>query len=115
MSAKTQFTDQEKAIVQYFKDKLIARGVEKFARDWHLRQLSIARNMLAGDKAPSFEEWKRCIDWCFNHKFWGDKVDHLARVEALWAQHCMHAGRKKDLPVNTEGSEDKFSLINWGV
>ncbi len=102
---KTEFNENEKALVKYFKDKLVALGVEKFPRDWHLKQLSTARNMLAGEKAPSVDEWKACIDWCFKEPFWKDKVDHLARVESLWPKYCLQGGRK----VRKEN--DKYRLL----
>ncbi len=102
---KTEFTEQEKALVKYFKEQLAVRGVEKYPRDWHLKQLTVARNMLAGEKAPALEEWQKCIDWCFKHKFWKDKVDHLARVEALWPRYCLQGGRK------TKQEKDKFRLL----
>lgn len=105
MPPRTEFTEQEKDLVQYLKDKLIARGVKKFPRNWHLLQLSVARNMLAGDNAPSLDNWKACVDWCFKDKFWRDKIDHLARVETLWTKFCLQGGRK------AKEKKDKFSLL----
>ena len=98
MPPKTKFSDIEKALVDYLKSKLATHGIKKFPRDWHLKQLSTARNMLAGDNAPSLEQWKACIDWCFKEPFWKDKVDHLARVEALWPKYCLQERKpsKKD-------------------
>ncbi|WP_027364007.1 hypothetical protein [Desulfotruncus alcoholivorax] len=86
------FSDSEKALVAYLKEKLGERGAHKFPRDWHLKQLTTARHMLAGDKAPSVEEWKGCMDWAFKDNFWGDKVDHLARIEAFWPKYILKAG-----------------------
>lgn len=108
MSPKTEFTEPEKALVAYFKAKLAARGVEKFPRNWHLKQLTIARNMLAGDKAPSLEDWQSCIDWCFIDPYWKDKVDHLARVEALWSKYCLKRGPKRADKL------DKYRLLYHG-
>ncbi|MEW6423154.1 MAG: hypothetical protein AB1523_00160 [Bacillota bacterium] len=95
---------EEKALVEYLKAKLESRGVLKLPRDWHLRNLSVARTMLDGENAPSVEEWKACIDWAFAHEFWGDKVDHLARVANLWPKYVLQKrggkqgrARKKEL------------------
>lgn len=92
--SKTEFTDDEKSLVQYLKEKLSVRGVKKLPRDWHLKQLSTARVMLAGENAPTLAQWKACIDWAFVHDFWGDKVDHLARVEGLWAKYVLQKNKK---------------------
>jgi len=105
MPPKTKFSDQEKSLYEYFKSKLVERDINKFPRDWHLKQLSVARNMLAGDNAPSLEDWQNCIDWCFKHPYWKDKVDHLARVEALWPKFCLQGGRK------ARKENDKYRLL----
>ncbi|MCR4442944.1 MAG: hypothetical protein QHH10_11985 [Peptococcaceae bacterium] len=89
---KTAFTDQEKELVGYFKVQLKSRGINKFPRDWHLKQLSTARDMLAGSTAPTLEQWKACIDWAFCDRYWKDKVDHLARILALWPQFVLKGG-----------------------
>lgn len=89
------YTEEEKALVEYLKDKLKARGVTKFPRDWHLKQLSVARTMLDGDQAPTVEQWKGCIDWAFSHPYWGDKIDHLARISWLWTQYVLRGHHKK--------------------
>jgi len=89
------YSDNEKALVGYFKEQLKVRGILKFPRDWHLKQLAMARNMLAGENAPSLVEWKACIEWAFSDAFWGDKMDHLARVENLWAKYMLQAKKKK--------------------
>jgi hypothetical protein len=102
---KIAFTEEEKALVKYLKEKLAARGIEKFPRDFHLKQLTIARNMLAGDNAPTVEEWQKCIDWCFKEPFWKDKVDHLARVETLWSKYCLQGGRK------AAKQDDKYHIL----
>lgn len=101
------FTDKEKEIVAYLKQKLVERGVKKFPRDWHLKQSAVARGMLAGPAAPTLEQWKECIDWLFKHKFWGDKVDHLSRVEALWVQYALQGSKnqKTDQPDNDKRKE----------
>lgn len=107
---KKPYTDDEKILVAYLKEKLAQRGVKKFPRDWHLKQLTTARGMLAGPTAPSLEQWKSCIDWLFRHRFWGDKIDHLARVEALWVQYTLQnknvAGSKSD-----EANDKRRELI----
>lgn len=109
MKKQKAYTEEEKALVEYLKAKLEARGVLKLPRDWHLRNLSVARTMLDGENAPSVEEWKACIDWAFAHDFWGDKVDHLARVMNLWPRYVLQKKktggsekrqRKKDLIRN---------------
>lgn len=104
MPPRNKFTEQEKLLVDYFKSKLVAFGITKFPRDWHLKQLSIARNMLAGDNAPSLEEWQNCIEWCFKDPYWKDKVDHLARVEALWPKYCLQVRKPKK-------ENDKYRLL----
>lgn len=104
---KKGFTEDEKALVEYLKEKLKQRGVMKFPRDWHLKQLTVARDMLAGEKAPGLEEWKTCIDWLMDHKYWGDKVDHLYRVEALWTQYILQA---KKAPA-AQGSDRRKEII----
>lgn len=97
--ARTRYTDEERLLVDYLKAKLLARGVKRLPRDWHLKQLSMARVMLSGDNSPSLDEWKACIDWCFNHKYWSDKVDHLARADNLWTKYVLQArGASKEEP-----------------
>jgi hypothetical protein len=96
------FPDNEKNLVAYLKEKLIQRGVKRYPRDWHLKQLSVARRMLSGTSAPDVEQWKKCIDWLFNHPFWNDKIDHLARVEEKWVQFAL---QNKD-KIITESSEN---------
>lgn len=91
-SKRNDFSQEEKELVAYFKDKLKSRGITKFPRDWHLKQLSVARYLLSGDKPPSLDEWKSCIDWAFGDPYWGDKVDHLARIEALWPKYMLKHG-----------------------
>jgi len=89
------YTETEKALVAYLKKALEARGVRKFPRDWHLKQLSCARTMLDGPAAPTLEEWQACIDWALAHSFWRDKIDHLARISWLWTQYCLQKSKKK--------------------
>lgn len=87
------YSPEEKELVAYFREKLVAAGVDKFPRDWHLKQLATARAMLAAADGPGLEEWKACIDWAFSHPFWGDKVDHLARVQDLWVEYRLKRRR----------------------
>jgi hypothetical protein len=94
----TCFTDEEKALVEYLKSRLKSRGVEKYPRDWHLKQLSVARDMLSGETAPTVEQWEACMDWLFNDEFWGDKIDHLSRVLALWPKYVLRKNNKKAKP-----------------
>ena len=94
MAKRTVFTEEEKSLAAYLKEKLASRGVKKLPRDWHLKQLSTARIMLAGANAPALREWKACIDWAFADDFWGDKVDHLARIEGLWPKYVLRKNRK---------------------
>lgn len=89
---KAEFTEEQKTLVQYLKDRLKSRGVEKLPRDWHLKQLSTARDMMAGPTAPTVEQWKACIDWAFTDRYWMDKVDHLARILALWPKYVLKGG-----------------------
>lgn len=98
------YTDDEKSLVAYLKEKLAQRGVKKLPRDWHLKQLTTARRMLAGEDPPSVEQWKSCIDWLFKHKYWGDKIDHLARVEDLWVQYSL---QKKSSAYSESENDDK--------
>jgi hypothetical protein len=92
MNGKSSYKDEEKSVVQYLKDVLKSRGVEKLPRDWHLKQLATAKIMLSGEKAPGVEEWKACIDWAFHNPFWCDKVDHLAAIERLWPKFVLQNG-----------------------
>ncbi|MDI6711484.1 MAG: hypothetical protein QME76_12520 [Bacillota bacterium] len=78
-----------KALVAYLKEKLAAQGVTKLPRDWHLRQLSTARTMLDGPRAPGLADWCACIDWAFSDTYWMDKVDHLATVARLWPKYAL--------------------------
>jgi len=99
------YTETEKALVAYLKKALEARGVRKFPRDWHLKQLSCARTMLDGPAAPTLEEWQACIDWAQAHSFWRDKIDHLARISWLWTQYCLQ--KKRDSKPGTNAIEEK--------
>lgn len=108
---KQGFTEDEKALVEYFKDKLRQRGVEKFPRDWHLKQLTVARDMLAGENAPGLEEWKACIDWLFAHKYWGDKTDHLYRVAALWPQYILQAKKQLEKSGDTNRRKELIKKL----
>lgn len=109
MTTKSKpYTDDEQRLVEYFKEQLKARGIKKFPRDWHLKQLSTARNMLAGENAPTLDEWKSCIEWCFAHEYWGDKVDHLARVEYLWTKFILQARKKPCWPGQDEDKKKAF-------
>ncbi len=87
--SKQSYTAEEQALVAAFREKLKALGVLKFPRDWHLKQLSTARAMLAGDNAPSVEQWVECIEWAFTEPYWRTRIDHLARIEALWPRYCL--------------------------
>lgn len=86
------YTDEEKSLVEHLKEKLKQAGVLKFPPDWHLKQLSTARKMLAGGNAPKFSEWIACIDWAFADRYWRDRVDHLARIMALWPKYRLQKG-----------------------
>lgn len=108
---KRGFTEDEKALVEYLKDKLKQRGVLKLPRDWHLKQSTVARDMLAGEKAPSLEEWKACIDWLMGHKYWGDKVDHLYRISSLWAQYILQAKRTDHTVKGSQESDRRKEII----
>lgn len=98
------YTDDEKALVEHLKEKLRQSGVTKFPADWHLKQLSTARRMLAGEAAPAPEEWLACIDWAFKDKYWKDKVDHLARVLSLWPKYKLQGGGRNDNKHTERGS-----------
>lgn len=75
--------------MEYFRQALKVRGVNRVPRNWHLKQLATARAMLAGENAPTVEEWKACIDWAFEEPYWKDRIDHLARIEALWPRFVL--------------------------
>ena len=107
------YTKNEKALMAYFKKALEARGVRKFPRDWHLKQLSCARTMLEGENAPNLEEWRACIDWALVHPFWHDKIDHLARISWLWTQYCLQEKRGSKPGTNNtmEEKERRKQLI----
>jgi len=88
------YSEDEKTLVEHFRQALKARGVNRVPRDWHLKQLATARAMLAGENAPSLDDWKACIDWVLTKEpYWRDRVDHLARVEALWPRFVLQARR----------------------
>jgi hypothetical protein len=103
------YSEDEKALVAYLKEKLTGRGVKKYPRDWHLKQLAVARRMLAGPSAPGLEQWKACIDWLFEHQFWGDKVDHLARVEDKWVQFALQ--NRRQFKTDDQESNRRKELI----
>lgn len=107
MMKNKPYTEAEKSLVQYFKDALRAKGVAKFPRDWHLKQLSCARTILDGPAAPTLEQWRACIDWAFKHPYWHDKIDHLARISWLWTQYCLQTSEKK----RGENEQRKKELI----
>lgn len=114
MAARNKpYTDEEKELVRYLKEKLAARGVKKLPRDWHLRQLSTARCMLAGEDAPTLALWKGCMEWAFADEFWSDKVDHLARVEGLWAKYVLQKNKnvKGKMPEELARKERKKEFI----
>lgn len=96
--SRRPYTDEEKHLVEYFREALRIRGVGQVPRDWHLKQLSTARAMLAGKNAPTLEDWKACIDWAFTEPFWKDKLDHLARIEALWPRFALQRKRADTRP-----------------
>jgi hypothetical protein len=108
----TGYSDQEKALVNYLKEKLVSRGITKFPRDWHLKQLSTARAMLAGDSAPSLQDWKTCIDWTFQNEYWQDKADHLAVVERLWPKYKLATGGDQNGKVNQRPGVQRGSYKN---
>lgn len=108
------YSEEEKELVKYFKEKLISKGVTKFPRDWHLKQLSVARYLLSGENSPSVTDWKSCIDWAFNHQYWGDKVDHLSTVERLWIEYKLKAGRKSQREYDREAKKSKYAHIYMG-
>lgn len=87
------YTAEEKELVRYFREQLRARGVDYFARDWHLRQLTVARRLLAG--GPALEDWKDCIRWALSDVYWRDKVDHLACVERLYPKYALRAEKER--------------------
>ncbi|MEW6540594.1 MAG: hypothetical protein AB1402_03115 [Bacillota bacterium] len=89
--SETGYAEDEKALVNYLKEALKKRGVLRFPRDWHLRQLATARVMLAGRNAPSLDEWRKCIDWAFTEPYWKNRIDHLARIEGLWPRYVLQA------------------------
>ncbi|GBF34119.1 hypothetical protein DCCM_3231 [Desulfocucumis palustris] len=110
--SKNKYTDEEKALVEYLKSKLISRGIVKFPRDWHLKQLSSARYMLAGDNAPNLDEWKACIDWCLADKFWCDKVDHLAAVERLRTKYSLQGNKAGGLIKSINDEKKKSEMLD---
>lgn len=98
------YTEDEKELVSYLKERLTQRGVKRYPRDWHLKQLAVSRRMLAGATAPTVAQWKTCIDWLLGHQFWGDKIDHLARVEEKWVQFAL---QNKNKALFRKDDEDK--------
>ncbi len=106
-----EYKEEEKILVAYLKGKLRARGVLKFPPDWHLRNLSVARTMLAGPDAPSAVQWKLCIDWALEHEFWNDKVDHLARVFNLWPQYVLQHKKHETKIKEEQENKQKKEII----
>ena len=106
-----KYKEEEKVLADYLKEKLKARGVLKFPPDWHLRNLSVARTMLAGPDAPSVDQWKICIDWAMEHEFWNDKVDHLARVFNLWPQYVLQHKRINAKTKEEQENKHKKEII----
>jgi|GEM_PF-4131664 hypothetical protein len=106
-----KYKEEEKILVEYLKEKLKSRGVLIFPRDWHLRNLAVARTMLEGNNSPSIQEWQKCIDWAFGHEYWGDKVDHLARVFSLWPRYVMQHKKRKAKTKEEQENKQKKEII----
>ena len=111
MKSSSNFSVEQKELVAYFKDKLKSRGITKFPRDWHLKQLSVARYLFTGDKPPSLAELKSCIDWAFEHQFLGYKVDHLATVERVWIEFKLKNSKRDQEQQEKEAKRKKFANI----
>lgn len=75
-----KFTDDEKFIAEYLKEKLQQKGVTAFPRNWHLKQYSTAKSLL---KKVTQKEVLECIDWALNDPYWRDKVDGLQTISKI--------------------------------
>ncbi|AEG60039.1 hypothetical protein [Desulforamulus ruminis] len=110
--SKKGFNEDEKALVEYLKNKLKEANVLKFPQDWHLKQLSTARRMLAGENAPSLSEWMACIDWAYLNPYWKDKVDHLARIMSLWPKFRLQGG--ENIGISSQYNKNSIQRGSYG-
>ncbi len=92
---KPKYSDEDKAIACYLKDKLVANGVTVFPKDWLLKNYSTAHRLL---NMASSDEIKDCIDWLFSDRYWHDKIDSLLVVERQLAKYQMQVEKARAGP-----------------
>lgn len=73
-----KYSEDDKAVANYLKEKLQKRGVTALPRNWHLKEYAIAQRLL---KKSTVSELRGCIDWLFSDEYWHDKIDSLLVVE----------------------------------
>jgi len=86
---KPKYSDDDKAIANYLKEKLQNQGVTVFPRDWHLKEYAVAHRIL---KKSNVFELKGCIDWLFEDEYWHDKTDSLLVVERQLPKYQLQKG-----------------------
>lgn len=80
-------------LVRALKRALEERGVAQgLPRDWHLRELGIARRLLA--KGIPAEEWEACMAWGFRDPWWSERLVSLGMLERIWPRYRMASRRK---------------------
>jgi len=88
-----KYSEDDKAVANYLKNKLKERGVTALPRNWHLKEYAIAQRLL---KKSSVSELRECINWLFTDDFWHDKVDSLLTVERQLPKFQLRKGAIKN-------------------
>ncbi len=86
---KPKYSEDDKAIANYLKEKLQSQGVTAFPRDWHLKEYAVAHRLL---KSSNALELKGCIDWLFEDEYWHNKTDSLLVVERQLPKYQLQKG-----------------------
>jgi hypothetical protein len=86
---KPKYSEDDKAIANYLKEKLQNQGVTAFPRDWHLKEYAVAHRLL---KSSNVLELKGCIDWLFKDEYWHNKTDSLLVVERQLPKYQLQKG-----------------------
>jgi hypothetical protein len=69
--------EEAKELAAYLKQRLQARGVTEFSRDWHLKAAAVTQTML---RRNGYGVIYGCINWLLDHEFWATKVDRMEVV-----------------------------------
>ena len=83
---------EAKRLAGGLKQRLKARGVTVFPRDWHLKAQASAQRLLG---TLSIAEAEALMDWALAHPFWGTKISDMYRIVTLapeWQQE-RHLGK----------------------